>query len=111
MNAIAKEARVRVWVYPEREWRNLGEVSWLVSWHELRPGVKREGDEIDLDSDLIERAHRCVTEEQAKEFGKLAYETKPLFFGAVYIQKQVVDWFVEEDRVAEWRDVGEEISA
>jgi hypothetical protein len=34
-------------------------------------------------------------------------ERNDLAFGAAYIQKQVVGWFVQEDRVGEWQDVGE----
>ena len=103
----------RVFVYPEKEWRNLGEKRWQISWEELRKSVElAPGKDIDFDADVF-TVYRVFDAKSAAEAAakKIILTGKP-FFGAVSLQEQIVDWFVEEDKVAEWADVGnaEEIS-
>jgi hypothetical protein len=40
--------------------------------------------------------------------GQEVYDTTQLCWGVVMVRKEIVDWFVEEDRIAEWRDAGDE---
>ena len=104
---------MRVFVYPEKVYKSLGAKRWQVSWEQLKPSAnKKQGDDIDFDAEysdsfLCLRHRRKSTESAAKVLAS----GKP-FFGAVTLTEQTVDWFVEGDRVAEWRDCGspEEIS-
>lgn len=96
----------RVWVYPERTWQKLGDVRWQISWEEVKPSAQGN-DEIDPDSDILYRYAAFLDHDSAVKKAEEIVESGETAFGAVTVQKQVVDWFVEEDRVAEWRDAGE----
>lgn len=116
MAATAQRRTIRVWVYPEREWQDLGAERYEVEWQAVTPRAlkriadneaKGEQDEVDPDRDLewhyrhySDRAKALKGARAIVNFGKTAY-------GCATVTKQVVDWFVEEDRVAEWADVGE----
>ena len=104
---------MRVFVYPEKDYVEFGTTRWTVSWEQLKSSAdKKQGDDIDFDMDIEHMFSVYATEEKARAGAKkILAEGKP-FFGAVTLTKQVVDWFVEEDKVAEWRDCGsgEEIS-
>lgn len=96
----------RVWVYPDREWANIGDVRWEVSTWIVRP-ESMDKDELDPDVDVIQKAWAFETEEQAKTCSEVVLEREDLAYGAATIQKQTVDWYVREDGVGEWVDVGE----
>ena len=96
----------RVWVYPDREWKQLGEFQFQVQAEIVRPESMGK-DEIDIDEDVRSIAWSLPTYEKAAAHAQKVLGRDDLAFGAVYIQKQVVDWFIKEDRIAEWRDVGE----
>jgi hypothetical protein len=105
---------MKVFVYPEKTREELGTKRWQISWEQLRDSAKnKQGDDIDFDADLVSGSAAYPTEEKAREAAKRVLESGKPYFGAVTLSQQVVDWFVEEDRVAEWRNVGqpEEISS
>lgn len=97
----------RVWLYPEREKANLGDTRWLVStWIVLPEAMTKE--EIDPDVDVVTKNWSFGSHSGAT---KKAYEVltrDDLAYGAVTIQEQTVDWFVREDGIGEWVDVGEQ---
>lgn len=95
----------KVWVYPEKNYEVLGAERWQVSWEQVKkmaePKLDRNED-IDPDMDIeylhvnykkkepaIARAHKIIAS------GVTAY-------GVVSVTRQVVDWYVEEDSIAEW---------
>lgn len=88
-----------VWTYPEKKYEKLGAERYEVGWEELRKSADGK-EEIDFDSDLINRfAHFSAKDAamaKAKEVAQASY------FGRASVTRQIVDWFVEEDRVAEW---------
>lgn len=104
---------MRVFVYPEKVYESLGAKRWQVSWEQLKSSAnKKQGDDIDFDADIETLFYAFATEEKARESAAKVLASGKPFFGAVTLTEQTVDWFVEGDRVAEWRDCGspEEIS-
>lgn len=97
---------MRVRLYPEKTWEEFGATRFEVSTEIVRPEAMNK-DDIDIDSDLIRAHWGFPTEDKARTYAKKVLGRNDLAFGAVTLQKQVVDWFVREDRVAEWSDVGE----
>lgn len=104
---------MRVFLYPEKIYAELGSKRWQISWEQLKTsGAGKVGDEIDIDSDIDYFVAGYPTQEEAREAAKKLLEHDKPYFGAVSLSEQVIDWFVQEDRVAEWVDCGriEEIS-
>ena len=60
----------------------------------------------DLDHRTIEPIGRS-----AKRAAKRAAQRRvdDDFYGCPIVRKQIVDWYVEEDRIAEWADVGDPV--
>jgi hypothetical protein len=101
---------MQVWTYPEKRREELGAKRWEVRWWTRRAGTDANAEDIDFDRDIEENGRAFKTYPAAKAFAEKIYPES--CFGCASIQQQVVDWFVEEDRVAEWADVGdsEEVS-
>lgn len=103
---------MRVWTYPEKTMEELGARAWEVEWWTIRPGAKEDNDgDFDWDNDLESNCQRFKTRAAAEKFAKsIAIKS---FFGVAQLQEQRVDWYVEEQRVAEWVNVGnaEEVAA
>lgn len=95
-----------VWVYPEKKYEQLGAVRWEVSWEEVRPSAVGKED-IDPDRDLVYRYAAYKAKEAAMKKAKSLIDDFKTAFGAVTVTRQVVDWFVEEDRIAEWTDTSD----
>lgn len=95
---------IRVWLFPEKREAELGERRFKVEWYEPREGA----DPDDEDGDPMEQfqchARAFKMRETALAFAKDAAAKS--HFGEAEVQEQVVDWYVEEDGVAEWADVG-----
>lgn len=99
---------LKVFVYPEKTRETLGARRWQISWEELREGViVKEGEDIDFDRDLVSLYLSFPKKEDGEKKAREILDAGRPFFGAISLTEQVVDWFVEEDRVAEWRDCGE----
>lgn len=97
---------MKVKMYPELVWEEFGAIRFDVSTELVKPRAMGS-DDIDPDSD-IEYVHiPTKTHDAALLAAKRLVDHDRIAYGAVRIQKQVVDWFVEEDRVAEWSDAGE----
>lgn len=101
---------MRVWVYPERAFEELGAERYQVSWEELKPSARKRidaGEDCDLDSDLNYRVASYREKSDALKFAEsLVKEGRP-WFGEATVTRQVVGWFVEDDNVAEWQDTSE----
>ena len=102
-----------VWIYPEKTHEPFGATRWLASWYVLRPGVDPDSEEDwDPGFDTIEKHIVCKTADAARRAARKVVASGATLFGCAEVQEQRVDWFVAEDRVAEWADVGraEEVS-
>lgn len=98
------EVGMQVWTYPEKRMETLGAERWEVKWYEPRDGTTEDDD---FDDRYTTHYRAFTARDRAMVFAKKVWDERPLMFGVVEVQKQVVDWFVEEDRVAEWADVGD----
>ena len=111
---------MRVFVYPEKTYEELGSKRWEVEWFTVSPRALRrvteaeargELDEIDPDRDII--CHARVFPFRAKglalALANRMAECEGTAYGCATVTEQVVDWYVEEDRIAEWTNVGETI--
>ncbi len=94
-----------VFVYPEKTREPLGAERWLVSWEEERPGAP-DGDNFDHDRDVLNKCVAFKAYAKAKKYAEKIVADGVTFYGAATIQREVVDWYVEEDRVAEWAAAG-----
>jgi hypothetical protein len=104
-----KHFHPKVYVFPERKYIELGSVRYAAHWCTLRPGWKPgfELDTPDLDMDILRHGRHFATLDAAVAEARRILSAGEDCFGAPCVIKQVVDWFVEEDRIAEWADVGE----
>jgi hypothetical protein len=97
---------MRAWLFPEKQYAEIGQERWEVSADIVKPSAV--GDEIDIDTDIQHLAWAFATASKARAYAQEVVLTRnDLAFGCTRIQKQVVDWFVEEDRICKWTDVGE----
>jgi hypothetical protein len=94
---------MRVWVYPEKVYENFGATRWQLSWEELRKSAEGK-EEIDYDTDIIYRYQNFKDKDSAMKVGRELVEGGKTLFGAASVVEQRVDWEVEEDRIAEWKD-------
>jgi hypothetical protein len=136
---------VRVWVYPEKVYEELGAERWKASWEQVKVSAERrnrmtemnmkrkherlghagslvdcklEGcceywrySDIDPDSDLDHLAkifRGPDAKEKALAYARKVVDSHKTAFGCVSVTRQVVDWYVEEDRVAEWQNTSDE---
>jgi hypothetical protein len=105
-NTSRSESMSRVWVSPEREFRELGEVQFNVSWEQVKPSAKGK-DDIDPDCD-IEYLHKAFKDEaRAKAYAQKVVERRETAYGCASITPQVVGWLARCDGIAEWQDAGE----
>ena len=95
---------MRVWVYPEKTWEDFGAVRWELSWEELSPSAEGK-EEIDYDTDIIYRYQAFKSKTPAMRRGRKLVDDGKTLFGVAKVKEQRVDWEVEEDRIAEWKDV------
>jgi hypothetical protein len=101
-----------VWVYPEKVHEPWGARRWTVEWEQLRPECKaadttQENDGFDYDRDLRHIRKPFKTQAAAQKFARELVANGKTFFGVANVQEEVVDWYVEEDRVAHWTDTGD----
>lgn len=100
------------WLYPQKEWREIGEIRWHVTWEIVKPSALARvaadpTDEIDIDLDIQSLGKSFKAEAEARMFAQKTVNTGDTAFGSVCVQKEIIDWFVKEDHVAEWTDAGE----
>lgn len=101
-----------VFVYPDKTYEVLGAERWICEWYTLpdgwTPELGCEEDSPDPDV-LICHFTSHKTERAAVTAAKRRLKNGDDFYGSPVVRKQVVDWYVEEDRIAEWSEVGEPI--
>lgn len=102
---------MRVYVYPEKAYEELGAVRWEVEWQELTPAAKKRHEnpdyEHDHDIDEVSCYRVFKTQAAAEKFARNVVDKYQTVYGCATVHKQTVKWYVEEDRIAEWADVGE----
>lgn len=100
-----------VWVYPEKKYEQLGAVRYEVSWEEVKKEAQHKLDaneDIDPDIDIAYLYKPFKDKEKAGAFAKKVVASGVTAYGAATVIKQIVDWYVEEDRIAEWADTSEQ---
>lgn len=97
---------MKAWLYPDRKQEEIGATRFLLSAYMVRPEALGK-DDIDMDNDIIEKNWGFKTKPEAEKFAIKILSRDDLAFGAVTTQEQIVDWFVKEDLIAEWKNVGE----
>ena len=87
-------------------------------WEKCEKESCKRGQYAEYDRDADFETHFRVfrgadAHEKAREFAQKEVNKGKTAFGVIMVYKQVVDWFVEEDRVGEWSTVGdgEEVTA
>jgi hypothetical protein len=104
---------MKVRMYPNGGFAEFGAERFEVEWQELtasaksRYGTDGEGYEHDRDNDEVCVAETFATREEAMAFARRVVDDRKTVYGAATVVRQRVQWFVEEDRVAEWADVEE----
>ena len=101
-----------VFVYPEKTREPFGKRRFEVEWQELTQAAQKRYDadpnyEHDRDSDEVNVARHFDTKADAEAFAAAKADSGDTVYGCATVTEQVVDWYVEEDRIAEWADVGE----
>jgi len=103
---------MRVWDYQHRRYDELGRIHFEVEWITVKPSAK-DKTEIDPDIDTITHVEYFDTEETAVKRAREIYAAaigpggEGLCWGIVTVQKEVLEWFVQEDNVAHWEPEGE----
>jgi hypothetical protein len=111
---------MRVFVYPEKTYEELGAKRWEVEWYTVKAKALQrvrdaeacgDYDEIDPDRDVVchyaTYPHRAKGLALARAKKEAACELSA--YGSATVTEQAVDWYVEDDRIAEWANVGEPI--
>lgn len=101
-----------VWVYPDRTFERLGAVRYQASWEQVKKSAEGQS-EIDPDRDIEYLFANYKTKEAALKMAKAVIDKGITAFGAVTVTRQIVDWYVEEDKIAEWVNTSdsEEVSS
>lgn len=104
---------MRVWVFPEKVYEELGAERWEVEWWEVPANwaLMSDDDRENYDPDRFpccyETFRGAGAQKKAQRFAKRQASHRANAFGSATVTRQVVDWYVEEDRVAEWSNAGE----
>jgi hypothetical protein len=96
----------KAWICSERKWGIIGAVRYAIDWEEVKESSKGKQD-IEPDLDLNHMLRASADHTKAKAYAQKILSSGVTAYGAVSVQKQELDWFVREDNVAEWIDVGE----
>lgn len=104
---------MKVLVYPRYVWEEFGAERYVAEWYELPPNwaLMDESERENVDPSELP----CVVKEfrgpgakrKAEQRARRAIRSGMTAFGDASVEKQVVGWFVEEDRIARWEGVGE----
>lgn len=107
---------MRVWVFPEKTWEDFGAERWEVEWQTVGPKAsariaaaeaRGEQDEVDPDRDIVYHYKYYPTRAAALKAARGVVNLMETAYGSASVQKMAIDWYVEEDRIAEWVGVGE----
>jgi hypothetical protein len=105
---------VRVW--PENTYEELGAKRWCVEWWSVTKSAQKrieaaeargEQDEYDRDSDIVSNCKYFPARAKglAIAYAKRMAVCDRSAFGSALVSQEVVDWYVEEDRIAEWTHI------
>jgi len=103
-----------VWVYPDKKYEKLGAERWQASWEQIKKSAEWKlgtDDDWDHDADiesLFANFRGKDAKEKAMKYARELVDGRKTAYGSVTVTRQVVDWFVEEDRVAEWINTSDE---
>jgi hypothetical protein len=100
---------MKVFVYPEKTHEEFGATRFEVESIVVRESALGK-DEIDPDADAEYLVQYRQTKDEAMQLAQEIYnrdarELKRSMYGSVTVQEQVVDWYVEEKRIAEWTNI------
>lgn len=103
---------MRVWIYHEKCYGNLGDRRFQVEWEVLSPSAEKKiakdpEYEVDFHCDLDYEQLHFKTKAEAMAAAQKIADSGATFFGRALVEEQVVDWVSEDDRVAEWARVGD----
>jgi hypothetical protein len=89
----------------------IGARRWECEWYELTAAARKRYDadphyEHDHDRDEVTRVEVFPTKDAAVAHAKTVAGDS--VYGCAIVQEHVLDWFVEEDRVADWEPVGKQ---
>lgn len=104
---------MRVWVFPEKTYEDFGAERWEVEWQEVPSNWALLSDEQkeEYDYDRFQFYYQTFSgpgaERKARQFAKRQAKHRANAFGCATVTRQVVDWYVEEDRIAEWSNAGD----
>ena len=101
-----------VFVYPEKTREPLGKRRFEVEWQELTKAAQKRYDadpnyEHGHDRDEVSVARYFDSKADADAFAAAKADSGDTVYGCATVTEQAVAWYVEEDRIAEWADVGE----
>lgn len=104
---------MRVRIYPGGAVANIGDVRWTVDWYEFTAAAKArhaKDPNYEHDHDRDEECHQRAfkTRDAALACAKEVFASGDEIYGAVHVQKQIVD-VIDEDHpgVGEWNDAGD----
>jgi hypothetical protein len=109
---------MRVKIHPENAWEEFGAVRWICEWQEVKIRAVRRikasakdgtPDELRQDIDYVWKEYDWPDQANALAFAKRLARSGRTLNGIVIVHKQVVDWLVQEDQIAEWADAGEPV--
>lgn len=111
---------MRVFVYPEKTYEELGAKRWDVEWFVVTEKALRrvreaeekgETEDIDPDRDVLcyHKPFPWKAKGLAIAYAKKMAVCERSAYGSATVTPEVVDWYVEEDRIAEWTNAGEPI--
>ena len=113
MTKTIARALPRVWVYPDKNYETLGAERWQASWEAIKKSAQwKLGTEEDWDPDadiefLVANFRGPNAKDKALAYARKLVDGRKTAYGQVAVTRQIVDWFMEEDRVAEWIDTSE----
>src|SRR5262249_47504042 len=98
---------MRVYLYPERQYEEFGAQRFEAEWEAFTPEAQKRYDsdpdfDLDPDSDIQWQRAYFKTKTAAVNRARKAIDNYETVFGGATVTRQVVDWFVEEDRIAKW---------
>lgn len=103
---------MRVFCWPEKTYEELGTERWVCEWYTLPKNWKpEEGCEDESPDPDVMVCHSTAHKSKAAAIAAAKRHLKngADFYGNPIVRKQIVDWYVEEDGIAEWTDCGEPI--
>jgi hypothetical protein len=100
----------RVWNFDDKEWCELGAKRWVAEWYVLEAWAEAKvaaNPDYEWDPHKDIRTVRTVHVTRAAALRSARRGAGESMFGVAEVKHQVVDWYVEEDRIGEWVDAGQ----